>query len=134
MSLERAIHNVTDFDSLTNFFSEELGWDIDPSLAVDDVTFEWDAEDLSLSESAARRLGGGAVRQLQPFPDANQPWAMKPEEFTRRARHAPVKLFNDARDETAALTEELLRVEREIDERVAALYGVPLPGGEAGSR
>ena len=33
----------------------------------------------------------------------------------------------DARDETAALTDDILKVEREIDERVAALYGVPLP-------
>ncbi|MBS1790263.1 MAG: Eco57I restriction-modification methylase domain-containing protein [Acidobacteria bacterium] len=55
-----------------------------------------------------------------------QPWALKPEEFTKRAKHAPLQLFHDARDETASLTEQITRIEREIDERVAALYGVPL--------
>ncbi|MGH9833150.1 MAG: Eco57I restriction-modification methylase domain-containing protein, partial [Blastocatellia bacterium] len=55
-----------------------------------------------------------------------QPWALKPEEFAKRAKHAPLRLFQDARDETAALTEGITRIEREIDERVAELYGVPL--------
>jgi hypothetical protein len=55
-----------------------------------------------------------------------QPWSLKPEEFAKRAKHAPLRLFQDARDETAALTEEITRIEREIDERVAELYGVPL--------
>ena len=35
-----------------------------------------------------------------------------------------MQVFVDARDETAALTEEIEKVEREIDERVAALYGL----------
>jgi type I restriction-modification system DNA methylase subunit len=55
-----------------------------------------------------------------------QPWALSAEEFTRRARRAPLKAFADARDETFALTEEITKIEREIDGRVAALYGVPL--------
>ncbi len=37
-----------------------------------------------------------------------------------------MKLFTDARDDTHSLTEEITKVEREIDECVAALYGVPL--------
>jgi hypothetical protein len=55
-----------------------------------------------------------------------QPWRLSAEEFTRRSRRAPLKVFNEARDETLALTQEITRLEREIDENVAALYGVPL--------
>jgi hypothetical protein len=55
-----------------------------------------------------------------------QPWALKQEEFAKRAKHAPSRLFQDARDETAALTGDITRIEHEIDERVAELYGVPL--------
>ena len=33
-------------------------------------------------------------------------------------------LFTAARDETAALTDAIAKVEREIDARVAALYGL----------
>ncbi len=53
-----------------------------------------------------------------------QPGTLTPGEFARRARNAPVKLFITARDATAALTEDILKVEREIDERVAGLYGL----------
>src|SRR6266566_6042937 len=35
-----------------------------------------------------------------------------------------MKTFTDVRDETHGLTEEITKIEREIDERVAALYGV----------
>jgi hypothetical protein len=55
-----------------------------------------------------------------------QPWLLTPEEFARRAKKASPRLFIDARDETAALTEDIARVEREIDERVAGVYGVQL--------
>lgn len=60
-----------------------------------------------------------------------QPWNLTPEEFARRARNIPLRLFTDARDETAALTESITAIEREIDERVAALYDVPLVGGQS---
>ncbi|MBA3767472.1 MAG: Eco57I restriction-modification methylase domain-containing protein, partial [Acidobacteria bacterium] len=53
-----------------------------------------------------------------------QPWTLTADDFTRRVRHASMKLFTDASDETHVLTEEITLVEREIDERVAALYCV----------
>lgn len=59
-----------------------------------------------------------------------QPWALAAEEFTRRARNQSMKKFTDTRDETLALTEQIAKIEREIDERVAALYGVPLETSE----
>jgi hypothetical protein len=53
-----------------------------------------------------------------------QPWSLSAEEFARKAKGRPAKLHAAARDETTALTEEIERVEKEIDERVAALYGL----------
>jgi hypothetical protein len=53
-----------------------------------------------------------------------QPWALTPAEFHRRAADAPLKHFTAARDETAALTEAIQKVEQEIDARVIALYGL----------
>jgi hypothetical protein len=34
------------------------------------------------------------------------------------------KAYKSAREETLSLTEEIVRVEKEIDERVKALYGL----------
>ncbi|MGE0883663.1 MAG: TaqI-like C-terminal specificity domain-containing protein [Blastocatellales bacterium] len=76
-------------------------------------------------EKFLRSLGMSPAESSSRNP-LEQPWTLKPEEFTKRAKHAPLQLFHDARDETASLTEEITRIEREIDERVAALYGVPL--------
>jgi hypothetical protein len=56
-----------------------------------------------------------------------RPWTLKSEEFTRRAKKYPnpdPRLFARVREQTAALTEEILNVEKEIDERVAGLYGL----------
>jgi hypothetical protein len=53
-----------------------------------------------------------------------QPWILTPAEFSRRLKKGDLKLFTNARDETAAFTEEIAKVERNIDDRVAALYGL----------
>jgi hypothetical protein len=53
-----------------------------------------------------------------------QPWSLAPEDFSRRAGNGDLKTFAEARDETAALTEDIAKIEREIDDRVAALYGL----------
>jgi hypothetical protein len=45
-------------------------------------------------------------------------------EFGKRAKKQPLSLYEAARDETAALTEQIAKVEAEIDARVAALYGL----------
>jgi len=52
------------------------------------------------------------------------PWAIDEAEFGKRAKRKPVALFRAARDETAALTEQIAKLETEIDARVAALYGL----------
>lgn len=58
---------------------------------------------------------GADARRLHP-PRAGQGW---------HGGTTPTSLHS-ARDETATLTEEIAKVEREIDERVAELYGAVL--------
>ena len=53
-----------------------------------------------------------------------QPWSLSAAEFAKRAKRQPAKLHESARDETAALTEQIAKLEAEIDARVATLYGL----------
>jgi methylase of polypeptide subunit release factors len=53
-----------------------------------------------------------------------QPWSLSADDFAKRAKGWPMKLYQAARDETAALTEQISKLEAEIDARVAALYGL----------
>ncbi len=52
------------------------------------------------------------------------PWSLPAAEFSRRRPRFPLALHAAARDETAAATDAILRVEADIDARVAALYGL----------
>jgi len=56
-----------------------------------------------------------------------QPWNTEKctdDYFRKKAKGYPLKLLSDVRDETIAMTEEILKVESEIDARVKALYGL----------
>lgn len=53
-----------------------------------------------------------------------QPWSLTAEQFTRRVGLDMMKAFKSAQEETMSVTEEIVRVEKEIDERVKALYGI----------
>ena len=60
-----------------------------------------------------------------------KPWSLTAEEFTRRMKTSEVsktsevwKAYKSAREETMSVTEEIVRVEGEIDERVKSLYGI----------
>ena len=80
------------------------------------------------SEAFLRGLGLDPAGSTSRNP-LEQPWVLGVEEYGKRARkllgRAPdMKWHEAARDETAALTEEIARVEAEIDARVAALYGL----------
>jgi type I restriction-modification system DNA methylase subunit len=56
-----------------------------------------------------------------------RPWEISEEEFLRRTRSRyDVSIFRQTRDETFELTEQINKIEQEIDERVAELYGVKL--------
>jgi len=74
-------------------------------------------------EKFLRDLGTSPAESSSRNP-LEQPWALTSDEFTRRARQASLKVFTAARDETAALTEEIQKVEKELDARVTALYGL----------
>jgi len=76
MSLETAVRNVHDFDSLIQLLTDELKWEIEPG-AIEDITFEWSADELKLSESSAQRLTDGSVYQLRPPAETkNPPWGI----------------------------------------------------------
>jgi type I restriction-modification system DNA methylase subunit len=53
-----------------------------------------------------------------------QPWSLTAEEFTRRVGQDGMKAYKSAHEETMAVTEDIVRVEKEIDERVKSLYGL----------
>lgn len=52
------------------------------------------------------------------------PWLLGEGEFVRRAGRDGLKAYKSAREETLSLTEEAVKVEKEIDERVKYLFGV----------
>lgn len=65
MISEAAVRRVKDFESLLELFrGDELKWDLDPDVKFEESTFDWSADELSLSDSATRRLKDGIVRQL----------------------------------------------------------------------
>lgn len=45
-------------------------------------------------------------------------------ESTRRVGMDGIKVFKSAQEETMSVTEEIVRVEKEVDERVKSLYGL----------
>ncbi|MFH1908058.1 MAG: hypothetical protein ABIL11_11880 [Chloroflexota bacterium] len=53
-----------------------------------------------------------------------QPWSLTAEEFGRRVGRDNISTYEAVREETAVMTEEIGKVEAEVDERVKALYGV----------
>jgi hypothetical protein len=80
---ENDVQQVTDYSSLMRLLSEKLDWEISAEAAQDDVTFDWSGDELHLSESSARRLNGGVVRQLR-LTTSNAPWGIFFVEFNER--------------------------------------------------
>ena len=52
------------------------------------------------------------------------PWALGEEEFVRRRNSELIPSYRKAREETLSLTEEAVKVEKEIDARAKVLYGL----------
>ncbi len=80
------------------------------------------------SERFIRALGLDPADSTSRNP-LEQPWSLASDDYAKRARKLhgrtpDMKLYEAARDETAALTEQIAKVEAEIDARVAALYGL----------
>jgi hypothetical protein len=75
MALEEAVRSVKDLDSLLALLRDELGWRLPDPPDWSELTFEWHAHELRVSESAAQRLKDGKVYQLRPLL-AQQPWGI----------------------------------------------------------
>ncbi len=80
------------------------------------------------SEQFLHALGIDTAESTSRNP-LEQPWSLAADDYAKRARKATgrapdMKLYEAARDETAALTEQIAKLEAEIDSRVAALYGL----------
>lgn len=74
------IRKVADMESLMTYFSEKLGWDIDPNdfYDIDDITYDFEAADLGLKEEAFAKIT--SLKQLRPLVD-NQRWGIFFVEF-----------------------------------------------------
>ena len=71
---------------------------------------------LAVGTSAARSTSRNLLEQ---------PWTIDETEFLRRTHSRfDAVIFRRAQDETRALTDQITNIEREIDQRVAALYNV----------
>lgn len=78
---EQTVRVIRDQVTLLKFLEQELGWQLPPNPTLDEVTFEWSADELRLSESAKQKLASGSVKQIRPMRD-DQPWGIFLVEFS----------------------------------------------------
>ena len=74
-------------------------------------------------EKFLRKIGVEPAESASRNP-LKQVWSLGEEEFVRRVGRDGVKAYKSAREETMSATEEVVRVEGEINERVKSLYGL----------
>ncbi len=69
------LREVKDIESLMAYFSEKLGWALDPDdyYDIDDITYDFEAVDLGLKEEAFAKIT--SLKQLRPLVD-NQRWGI----------------------------------------------------------
>lgn len=69
------LRNVNNIESLMTYFSEKLGWPVDPDAYydIDDITYDFEAADLGLKEEAFAKIT--SLKQLRPLVD-NQCWGI----------------------------------------------------------
>ena len=77
------IRNVHDMNSLIEYFSEKLGWNIDTMSFddIEDITYDFSAADIGLKEEAFAKIN--SLRLLQPMTDT-QKWGIFCVEFDSR--------------------------------------------------
>lgn len=73
----RSIHN---FDELIQYLEDKLGWPLQ-EYGFDDLTFQYDAEELGLKEEDAAKVK--AIHQLRPL-QHGQPWGIFFVEFEKK--------------------------------------------------
>ena len=74
------IAEVDSFESLLGYLRDDLDWDIE-SVDRDEISFDWQTEDLRIGEDAGARVKDGVVHQLRPVV-TGQPWGIFLVEFT----------------------------------------------------
>lgn len=70
--MAQELRNVNDIESLMTYFSETLGWVLDPDdyYDIDDITYDFEAADLGLKEEAFAKIT--SLKQLRPLVDEQQ--------------------------------------------------------------
>ncbi len=84
--LIRQLPAVTSMADLLALFRDRLDWPIPEDLYLDELTFDWNAGDLRISDEAGRKLAGGVIRQLRPLP-GGPPWGIFIIEFAEDKIH-----------------------------------------------
>lgn len=77
------IRDIKDMVTLIRYFSQNLGWDIDINdfEDIDDISYDFCAEDIGLKEEAFAKIN--SIRELQPLVDG-QKWGVFCVEFDSR--------------------------------------------------
>ncbi|MCX6992867.1 MAG: Eco57I restriction-modification methylase domain-containing protein [Kiritimatiellaeota bacterium] len=73
------LRSIKTLSALIAYLRDELDWPIEAD-ELDELTFDWSADQLLVSDSQARRLTAGVIRQLRPL-TAGQPWGIFVVEF-----------------------------------------------------
>jgi len=73
------LRSITNFEELIAYLRDELDWPVE-DYGLEDLTFEYDADELGLKEEEAEKLKDGTVRQLRPLP-GGQPFGIFFVEF-----------------------------------------------------
>ena len=80
------IRNVKTITDLISYFSQNIGWniDIDDFDDIEDISYDFDAEDIGLKEESFARIS--SLRQLQPLVDGQQ-WGIFCVEFDSKNKY-----------------------------------------------
>jgi type I restriction-modification system DNA methylase subunit len=73
------LRTITDFAELIAYLRDELDWPVE-DYQLDQLTFEYDADELGLKDEEVEKLKDGIIRQLRPLP-GGQPFGIFFVEF-----------------------------------------------------
>ena len=76
------LQSITNFDELLTYLGEELEWPVE-DYELDELVFEYDADELGLKDEEAEKLKGGKIRQLRPLA-GSQPFGIFFVEFGKK--------------------------------------------------
>ncbi|MCC5840515.1 MAG: SAM-dependent DNA methyltransferase [Opitutales bacterium] len=76
------LRSITTFSDLLAYLRDELDWPVE-DYNLDDLTFEYDPDELGLKDEEAAKLADGTIRQLRPLSGGGQPFGIFFVEFGR---------------------------------------------------